>query len=83
MTNQAAKDLARLVYDRTRARNGSCAVFVNNFGLLFLTRGYGSQYASNLFRYPDGLIGVYDRRARLGDILADVQAVDVGAAVAA
>ena len=73
MTPADAKDLAREVRDRTRISNdGDCAVFVGNDGCPFLTPGHGPKFESNVFRFPNGLIGTYDSHARLRDILSDV-----------
>lgn len=72
MNSQAAKDLARLVYGRAHGTDERCAVFVNNFGEPFLTLGQGPHLESNLFRYPEGFVGVYDNHARLRDIRDDI-----------
>jgi hypothetical protein len=81
LTSTDASLLARKVYECTRVRGSKRAIFVDAFGKPFFTSGAGPKFESNAFRYPHGLVGVYDQRATPEQIEADIVEVQQGRSV--
>ena len=70
-SQSAVSALARKVIEH--AKKQRCAVFINACGEpVLLINASGLQLASTMFRYPNGLIAIYDDRAKLGDVEADI-----------